>query len=197
MSSNFLQENWKAVFVVPLYNAPPAGPWNGNVMATDLASRVPSSKKKLQEDLADVGSTGLIRMGDQYTSHRQLDYDRWEKMSAGAFMPYGDTKGQEPYFIMRKAVMPVYDVLYWGISGDKIEQVEEVQKEGFQFLLHPDLWAVHFDSVGLGDSWLVDSRRMTWRANFVRMMHELTAATRVPAWTDGKMPEMIQEPSVS
>lgn len=162
--------------IVPVYNAPAGGIWKGKEMGHDLQKRVSSSKFKLRQDLENSDVTGLVRMSQIYSSHQGIPYDRWERLEEGDFLEVGSMQGNEPYFIIEKGIMPAYDVLFWGMTGDKVEQVEDVTSTGVKFVVHPDAWAVHFDSMGLGDEWITSERN--WRAEFVRYMHAISKDVR-------------------
>jgi hypothetical protein len=137
------------------------------------------SKVHLLTQLGWKNST-VTREGDKYRSHRQLGYSAWENTTT-TFLGYTGNGtsmpgGQEPYFIAPKQGLPEYDVLFAGMLGDKVGQLSDMS-HGYDFYLHPTLFALDRDSSGLGDGWIAEGP--SWRQGFVHAMHTWTVA--VPA----------------
>ena len=188
---SFIQNTWekmrkksdelggKLAFIVPVYNAPAGGTWQGHEQGHDLQNRVPRSKSEIRQDLKKFSTMGFVRMSRIYSSHSNAWYDQWEGLERDDFIEAGDINGKEPYFIIHKSVMPAYDVLFWGMTGDKVGHVQDVVSFGVKFVIHPEAWAVHFDSVGLGDSWIASETG--WRIQFVNYVHKISKSFRLSA----------------
>ena len=59
------------------------------------------------------------------------------------------------------------------MTNDKTSQLEDMGEAGFLFAVHPFLFAVNFDSEGIGESWIPLSQQSYWRDDFVNSMHTI------------------------
>mmetsp|Transcript_8918 Transcript_8918/g.26712 ORF Transcript_8918/g.26712 Transcript_8918/m.26712 type:complete len:624 (-) Transcript_8918:135-2006(-) len=173
------KNNGMAVFTVPIYHSRFSD-------SREILVRTPSNKSELISMLSPGHPRPLTKM--PYMSHWKLNYREWERVSNGTFLTYhkfGNPKiivtyKQEPYFIIRRQEMPPYNVMFMGMHNDKITQVKDTNVCGFQFFIHPDLYAINFnhdvgESVHPGASeWLDPSRtkNATWRQAYAHAMHE-------------------------
>jgi len=157
-------------FVVLLYHA-------SSKDTSPLSQRVPKNKKDL---VASVAKGDVMRMSDVYASHSVFDYSSWEVRRDSAFAPYPCVSGAEPYHwvsgaepyhISRKDKVPPFDPLFAGMTNDKTSSLQDMGEVGFLFAVHPFLFAVNFDSDGIGESWIPLSQHSYWRGNFVNFMH--------------------------
>ena len=57
------------------------------------------------------------------------------------------------------------------MTNDKTSSLQDMGEVGFLFAVHPFLFAVNFDSDGIGESWIPLSQHSYWRGNFVNFMH--------------------------
>ena len=158
-------------FVVLLYHASSKDPnaffdW----FSSPLSKRVPKNKEDL---VASVAKGDVMRMSDVYASHSGFDYPSWEARRDSAFAPYTWVSGAEPYHISRKDKVPPFDPLFAGMTNDKTSQLEDMGEAGFHFAVHPFLYAVNFDSDGIGESWIPLSQQSYWRDDFVNFMHTI------------------------
>lgn len=163
------------VFVVPIY-------YSKSTNSSDMMERIPSNKSELKMMQAPSHPKRLMRMGERYKSHAALAYGKWESSTDGAFVPYdvsGNPKAilekkQEPYFIIRKQLMPPYNVLFAGMGQDKETHTRDTNACGFVFYLHPSLFAVNFEQKQELDGWTNPPRRGNsgWRQIYAHSMHE-------------------------
>jgi len=116
-----------------------------------------------------------------YQSHQGLAYSKWKQTSdimtyrGKTSIPGEPSKinNQEPYFVVRKSVMPAYDVLYWSMIGDKVQHINDMSD--FDFYVLPGCFLVDTPSVGMGAPWLTKSS--SYR-KFVSSMHLVTISER-------------------
>ena len=171
------------------------------------------------------GGKGLRRMSRRYPNCLDYDYDGWEAADPNnpdrLFLPYDGKKpefkyvpperhrtpggktytrnmnGQEPYFIIHKASMPPYDVLFWSRLGDKTTHVADIISQGFRFLIHRDVFFVNFADNNVRDrkekppddvkekgklrvvtrknrhwDWIARDSGKDWRWNFIPFIHQ-------------------------
>ena len=120
-----------------------------------------------------------------YASHQGLAFSKWKQSSTimtyrGEIAAPGKSSkisGQEPYFVVRKSTMPAYDVLYWGMIGDKVQHINDMSE--FDFYVLPGCFLVDTPSDGLGEAWLTTHSTYS---NYVSSMHSVTISER-SAWT--------------
>lgn len=165
----------EAVFVVPIYHS-------RSTNSSEMMEQIPSNKSELKLMLKPDYPKPLKRMGKRYRSHSALNYDKWESVADGVFIPYDESgnpraileKRQEPYFIIRKKAMPPYNVLFAGMGQDKETHTRDISACGFVFYLHPYLFAVDFEQrLDIG-GWTNPPRKGNagWRQIFAHSMHE-------------------------
>eukprot|EP00727_Mastigamoeba_balamuthi_P005379 m51a1_g1484 hypothetical protein (578) ;mRNA; r:295095-298048 len=131
-----LREVEGVVFVVASFMAP----------AGFRAEDIPRDKKAFFEDYGKEGK--LAKM--PYRSHSSFKADEWEK--ATTFYQIMHKGGFEPYYVGLRTY-PLFDEMFYGCGRDKVSHVQDLNSQGYTFVVVPDGFIVHLSSDGLGKPW--------------------------------------------
>jgi len=179
-------------FVVPLYAASQSA--DGNTVRQFPSSKaVLLDMGRKKQDFVSQGNilkrtvnlpadTALNRVRPKKSI--AMDYKEWEALADGdatTFLPFHESgsKGiickppdgygpQEPYFIVKKDVMPPYNVLFAGMYWDKVTQVNDMCNCGFTFYIHPNIFSLIFQAPKTAIyTWAMMFGKFNWRQEFV------------------------------
>ncbi|GBF89222.1 hypothetical protein Rsub_02099 [Raphidocelis subcapitata] len=149
----------KRVFVMPAFETPHnadqavAHKFAGDAVAIDKKGLEEMVGKRLVHQFALY----LFREG-----HNMTEYNKW----FAADKPYqvGWTKDYEPWFITDRFLNPFYDSVFRGYGWNKVTHVNNVNGQGFTFMVHPSAWIVHRQHGRSGADKMYQSQKKAYEA---------------------------------
>ncbi|XP_072173971.1 uncharacterized protein [Diadema setosum] len=146
LHNHFLQviEQWptaqgdgemKTAFVVPAFDY---------IDDQEAHASLPATKAELIQLMKqDPPTVSIFRFYESPLSHGPTNYAQWYTASEPYHTVYYEDK-YEPYLILQKSEMPMYDERFTGYGMNKITHIFELHAAGYEFVVLPDAWVIHF-----------------------------------------------------
>ncbi|XP_037086454.1 LARGE xylosyl- and glucuronyltransferase 1-like [Pollicipes pollicipes] len=100
----------------------------------------PGSKAELLSML-DMGDLFTFRYHVWSKGHAPTDYGKWR--TATTPYPVKWEADFEPYVVVRKEEIPMYDLRFVGFGWNKVSHIMELHARGFQFIVLPNAFVIH------------------------------------------------------
>jgi len=101
---------------------------------------LPTSKADLVRRL-DLGELFTFRQHDWLAGHIATDFIKWRSST----QPYGVSWSPhyEPYIVVRKEGLPLYDRRFVGFGWNKVAHMLALEAQGLKLLVLPDTFIIH------------------------------------------------------
>nr|XP_054751834.1 uncharacterized protein LOC129257518 [Lytechinus pictus] len=128
------QRDQKTAFVVPAFDY---------IEEKQDQAGLPRTKDELISLMKqDLPAVSIFRFYESPLSHQPTNYVQWYMANEPYKISYYEDK-YEPYLILQKSGMPMYDERFTGYGMNKITHILELHAAGYDFVVLPDAWVIH------------------------------------------------------